>query len=151
MNIGTIKELLDEYFLVEERQLKEIFNQLTLYIYAKESKQNNSDLYMLAKILPDNYLNALIRYYDGDILKTPTKEEFLQSYLLAFCFFLKEIQGWTWEEIKKFFPTTLAYENLISSISIGRKINNIKEDIDKGLLDLLFKYRDTMKNKKEEK
>jgi len=133
----SIKEQLEQYFKAQEKADKEVLNQIILYIYYLESKSTNSDLFVLARLLPSEILYKLISYYDGDIIKMPSKEEFKRAYIVSICFYLKEIKGWSWEEIKNFFPNNVDYEDLISSISIGKKINKIKETLSNDLLELL--------------
>lgn len=131
---NLVKEKLDAYFKVEENS-KNIFNQLALFIYFSESQKSNSDLFLLARLLPDEFLSKIIYYFDGDIIKIPTRQEYKDSYILALCFYLKEIKGWSWEEIKNFLPISEFNKNDdLSSISIGKKINTIKESMDRNLM-----------------
>lgn len=134
---SSIKELLDSYFKTQEKADKEILNQIILYIYYLDSNSLDSDLFILARLLPSDLLYKLISYYDGDILKMPSKEDFKKSFITSVCFYLKEIKNWEWKEIKEFFPSNEEYIELISSISIGKKINKIKETLGNDLMKLL--------------
>lgn len=134
---SSIKELLDSYFKTQEKADKEILNQIILYIYYLDSNSLDSDLFILARLLPSDLLYKLISYYDGDVLKMPSKEDFKKSFITSVCFYLKEIKNWEWKEIKEFFPSNEEYIELISSISIGKKINKIKETLGNDLMKLL--------------
>lgn len=133
-NINLVQETIDDFFSRDEQTLKSIFNQLCLYIYSQESK--DTDLYYLAKIFPEEYLNLLIEYYDGDSIKVPTKKNFIKCYLLACCFFLKEELNWDWNKIKNYLNLS-SFEDDFSTISIGKKISSIKESLNEDLLYLI--------------
>jgi len=125
----TIKDTLDKYFKTREKTAKESLNKVALYIYYLESKNNQSDLFLLAHLLPEEYLMKLINYFSGDTLKLPTRNEFVDCYLLAVCFYLKEVENWDWKMIKDFIPLSEPNKEILSSISLGRKINTIKENM----------------------
>jgi hypothetical protein len=133
----SIKERLEHYFLLEKKKDEEILNQIILFIYYLESSSSQSDLFILGRLLPHDQLYKLIAYYDGDILKMPSKDEFKKSYILAVSFYLKEIKNWNWEDIKKILPDAQQYEEFTSSISLGKKIGQIKEKMNKELYKLL--------------
>jgi hypothetical protein len=133
----SIKDQLEEYFKAQEKADEDVLNQIILYIYYLESKSSNSDLFILARLLPNDVLYKLISYYDGDILKMPSKEEFKKSYVVSICFYLKEVKGWSWEQIKEFFPSNPEYDDLLSSISIGKRINKVKDTLGKDLMNLI--------------
>jgi hypothetical protein len=137
MAISIIQDRLDKYFKIEEYNVKKIFNQLSLYIYYLESRDTKKDLYVLAKILPEEYLSKVISYFDGDIIKMPTKAEYKESYVLALCYYLKEIKQWSWVQIKEFLSLPDLEKDDLSSIKIGKKINKIKEEINKNLLNII--------------
>jgi len=63
-----LKERVEKYFLHKQETDLELLRKLTLIIYSLESGSDN-DLYMLAKLLPNDNLINLIDFYDGDDLK----------------------------------------------------------------------------------
>jgi hypothetical protein len=132
-----LKNVLDSYFIKDEVLNEQMFNELVLYVYSLESK--DSDLYMLSKILPEESLLKLIAYYDGDILKLPSREEYKTCLLTALCFWLKTFKGYTWFEIKEFLDIPENNKDLLSSISIGGKINKLRDNLGKDLLNILEK------------
>ena len=131
---SMIQDTLAKYFKEEEKDVAKIFDQLSFYIYSLKSPK--SDLYMLAKILDEETLSKVIDYFGGDILKIPSKEDYQESLLISICFYLKEIKGWNWIEIKKFMDIPEKYKDKISMISVGGKINKVKRQLNRDLLRL---------------
>jgi hypothetical protein len=132
-----IKQTLEDYFKKDEILTEQIFNQLTLYIFSLNSDQH--DLYLLAKLLDNDSLQKIISYYDGDILRLPTREEYKTNILTALCFWLKTFKGYSWFEIKDYLKIPENNKDLLSSISIGGKINKIKDNLGKDLVEILEK------------
>jgi hypothetical protein len=130
---GLINERIQQFLETEKIGNKELLTQLTLYIFGLESKENNHDLYLLAKKIPLKYLIDLISYYDGDFIKLPTKETFIRTYLIANAYYLKEILDLSWSDIKKILNLPSLETDTCSSISLGRKINNIKDQFSKDI------------------
>lgn len=128
----AIKSVLDSYFLQEKEDTKKIINQIFLYVASLQEERN--DLYVLAKILDDDTLWELISFYSGEVIKMPSKEEALESLLVTTCFYLKEIKGWSWSEVKNFMNLPEKYQEQISNISLGGKINKLKKQLNKDLL-----------------
>jgi hypothetical protein len=139
-NNTLIHKKLDAYFKSQSSSEEKIFNQLALYIYAVQSK--DSDLHIMAKLLELDDIIKLVNYYDGDQLNIPTKEEFWNSYLTAICFYYKVIKGMNWTEIKNFLNLPEKDKDMISAISLGYKINFIRDTITNDLKDILKQVKD---------
>lgn len=135
-----LKQTLDDYFNKDEILTHQIFEELSLYIYSLESK--DTDLYMLAKLLDKDSLQKLIAYYDGDILKIPSHENYKTCILTALCFWLKTFKGYTWTEIKDYLNIPENNKDLLSSISIGGKINKVKDNLGSDLIKMLEKVEE---------
>lgn len=120
-----LQKALDDYFATDDILNEQLFNELSLYIYSLDSR--NNDLYMLAQLLDTNSLQKLIVYYDGDTLRLPSREAYKTSVLTALCFWLKVFKGYNWQEIKQYLDLPDVHKDILSSISIGGKINKIKE------------------------
>jgi len=122
-----LKELilkkLEKYFTVEEKTTKEILNQLSLFIFRDQSPE--SDLYKLAEILSDEQLIKLLDYFDGATLKLPTKKKHNECLLLVLCYFLKEVEHYSWNEIKSLLKLSTKETNSISSVALGKKLNKL--------------------------
>jgi hypothetical protein len=122
----TLLEKLNNYF---EKDSQNIFDQLALYIYQHETKE--TDLYILAKLLPHESLIKVINFFNGDVIKIPTKIQFKECYLTSICFYLREIKKWEWNQIKK--SLNLSEEDF-NTYGIGRRINAIKDSLAKDIL-----------------
>lgn len=125
-----IKKKLENYFKKDNVNTKEAFNQLSLFIFSLEDK--NSDLYMLAKLLPEDLLYKLINYFDGSVLKIPTKSKYQEALLLALVFYFYEIKKLSWDEIKEIMKLDKIFPEY-STISLGKRIVKIKKVINKQL------------------
>ena len=125
---SSISRKIEEYFTIDKKVSSETLETLTWYIYQLEENRHH-DLYLMAKILPENYNSALVNYFNGDYIKIPSKEEYIQLRFLAVCFFLKESQKWSWDKIKMFLDISGRNIDEFSSISLGNKINKIKKNL----------------------
>ena len=127
---NQIVDRIKNYFENDKLNTKTIFNMLSFFIFQLESKE--TDLYILAKLLPDEYLIPLLSYFDGAQLRMPTYNNFKELKILALIFYMKEIQGKNWNDIKKVlnFPENF---NALNSISLGKKTTFIKENLVKSL------------------
>jgi hypothetical protein len=94
---------------------------------------------MLAKLLPEESLIKLISYFDGDVIRLPRKDNYKDCILTALCFYLKDIKGWSWDKIHKYLDLPENSKEVLSSISIGGKINKVKEILGEDLLKSLDK------------
>lgn len=130
-----IKERLKNHFEKDVEQSSSLLHQLSLHIYEIEAKE--TDLHILAKILSEDSLIKIINYFDGDIIKIPTKEEYHNCLFLALCYYLKEIKEWSWVEIKEFIDLPEIHKDMFNSIILSRKINKIKDNIQKYLSSIL--------------
>jgi hypothetical protein len=133
----SIENTIKEYNKLEKQSAENIFNQLFLYICSLESKEYASDLYILAKLLKPEDIKKIVDYFGGDFIRVPRKEEYRASSLIALCFFLKVIKGYDWADIKDFIKLSDNNADILSTISIGRKINNIQNQIGKDILTAL--------------
>lgn len=125
MQSNLIKERVDEFIDKNKQLNSEILQELTLYVYAQNFV--DSDVYFLAKKLDTESLFKIISYADGEPILLPSKVEFRNNYLVAICFYMKEILEMDWNEIKEVLNLPEKDKDLISSISIGKKINKLKE------------------------
>jgi hypothetical protein len=152
MNSNLIKERIEEFAKKDDRVNEDILNEITLYIYATSFPDN--DIFFLAKKFKHDVLFDLISYADGEPIILPDKMEFRNNYLVAICFYMKEVLDMTWTEIKEVLNLPEKDKDLISSISIGKKINKLKEkfsyDIQKLLKQIkITDIRDIVKEKEQ--
>ena len=130
-----LQKKIQDYFDLEAKNSKEILNCLALIVYS----QRDDDTYVMAKLLPDDFLKAVIAYFDGRAPKLPTNEEFENDVLVAIAYFLHEIQGLSWPEIRK--KLSIDGEEIFSPVAMGKRVSKLKEKLTlrKSLLDILEK------------
>lgn len=138
MSNNPIIKTIDDYFNLDKKVSKKTLETLTWYIYQLDENRHH-DLYLITKILPEKYISSLVNYFNGDYIKIPKKDEYIRLRLLAVCFFLKESQGWSWDRIKMFLNIAGKEKDFdeFSSISLGNKINKIKESLTEDLKDII--------------
>ena len=142
-----VNNRVDRYFGGREYEEFEKFWLLSLMIFELEDANDDSDLYMLVELLKDNptsrqYLTSLISYYNGDIIRMPTKEKFRYCTMLGICWFLKDFKGWDWNKIKSYLDIPEWMMNdlekeIYTTISFGRKIGKLKSRLQKSFIDSL--------------
>lgn len=130
-----IKSRLEEYFKAEQANASETFNQLSLFIFNLED--SSSDLYKLARLLPEEQLYKIIEYFDGTVLKIPTKDKYKEALLLALVFYFYEVKHLSWGNIKSILHMETDFKDY-SSISLGKKIIKIRNALNKELKSLLM-------------
>ena len=141
MQNKLIKERIEEFLLKDKEINRQLFNELSLYLYCESMP--DYDIYFLAKVFSDETLFKLVSYADGEPVILPDKLEFRNNYLVAICFYMKEILGMSWNEIKDVLGLPEKDKDLISSISIGKKINKLKEKFGNDIERLLCKIKIT--------
>ena len=113
---------LDRYLETEKQTDHEVLQQLSFMVYAEIS---NSNLYELCKLIPIQYVRAIVNYYDGaPIVDTPTKDELDRCDLATVCYFLHHVKGKSWSEIKRILKlpeddvsfSTVALDRLLSNL-----------------------------------
>lgn len=150
MNLNqNINKKINDYFNIEKEVSKETLEIITWYIYQLEENRQH-DLYLLAKILPEEYIMKLVSYFDGDNIQLPKKDEYVDLKLASVCFFLKKIQKWNWQQIKDFLNIPEKDIEVLSPISVGNKINKIEENLNRDIKDILknTKFSDNQRVKK---
>ena len=125
MESKRVTQILAEGLKVKDKATKDILNSLTLIIFQEETDVH--DLYYLSSLLNHDALINVIDYYDGETIRLPSKKQYRETIILILAFFLKECLNKNWTEIKKILQ--LKSKDSAREISIGRKINNLKEDI----------------------
>jgi hypothetical protein len=130
MNDRTIKELIDVFHEREEHSLWTAFNQLFLFVSAKQYSKN-TDIYYLGKVLSYEQLKTLSEYYEGGSIRFPTSDELDDCYTLTVCFFLEKILGWRWSKIKKYFKESNNTE--LNTVSYGIKTSKLEKEMAKEL------------------
>lgn len=142
-SLSLVDRRLEELFHKSKYNEYKLFTIIGLIIYSYQNKFYSSDLYMLAKLIDEgdsakDYFTKMVNYYNGDIVKMPSKDELRYSQMLAIIWYLKDFKGWDWGQIKSFMALPKYFEDeFFSSISFGKKIASLKDEINKELLLIL--------------
>lgn len=125
------KKRVGGYFKKKQDTSKDLFNELTLFIYALDD--SHSDLHQLAKILPDEQLFKLVSYFDGAVLKIPTKQAYKESLILSLVYYFYEVKKLSWVQIKEILGENsyAGYSSDFSFISLAKKVKKIRKVISK--------------------
>lgn len=115
---------LDSYLAVEQQTDRQILAQLSLMIFAEVS---DSNLYELAKILPEDKVRDVVSYFDGaPIVSVPTKEEYKRCVTATVCYFLHHVKGKSWAEIKR--TLSLPEDDVsFSTVALDRLLSNLDQ------------------------
>jgi hypothetical protein len=79
----------------------------------------------------------MINYFDGEIIRLPSKKEYRDYFMISIVYYLKEVQGYDWGGIYSILDLTEKDKEYFSPISIGRRVKKIKESIDERVINLL--------------
>ena len=104
-----------------------LFRVLSLILH---NNSHNKDIIDLYKVLDLNSFSKVINVMDNKLVKFPSKEEFKDSLLFALCYYYREIENLSWDEIKKILPFDF------SSFSYGIRIRNLNHYIVDQMTDL---------------
>ena len=137
-DLGKEKSLLKD-LLSSGYNTEDILNLVTSVTYASESA--NNDLYVLSKYLKDEDIKNLILNMSGKKIQLPTLDDYYRSTLIAICFYLLEIKGMKWEEVKEKMKkeNSFIFDKYISTIDVGRKISKIKKYVNEKMFEILNK------------
>mgnify|MGYP001470728954 CR=1 FL=1 len=129
-----IQQKIKKHVEKEKRNAKDIFNRLALFIYSLED--STSDLHLLAKFVPDQYLKPLIKHFDGGLIRVPSTQQFEDSLLLAVVYYLYGVKGMSWTAIRE----VMDYDTYFKGhnfISLGKKVQKIKTIINREMANQL--------------
>lgn len=135
----TLKETVAKYFETIETKDTEILKQLQLYIYSIDT--GDSDLYMLAKLLPEELLDKVIEYFDGGTVSLPSIDEMKVLKMVAIVYFLKKIKGLPWKKIKQLL--NIDDDSSLNTAIFSRKIDRIDDQLKNSFKSLLNKMSES--------
>lgn len=129
-----IKKRIEAHIQKEKQSAKDVFNKLALFIYSLED--SSSDLYILAKYIPDKYLKPVIKHFNGGVIKIPSTQQFEDSLLLAVVYYLYGVKKMSWTQIRE----VLDYDTYFKGhnfISLGKKVQKVKNILSKEMTNQL--------------
>lgn len=104
-----------------------ILDTIAFLIYELENKGTN-ELFMLAKLLDEDSLHNLIKYYNGATIKIPSIEEYKKSSFLAFLFYLIDIVGLDFKSALSFLEKE-GFELDMPRNYYGKRISYLRKEL----------------------
>jgi hypothetical protein len=100
---------------------------------------NNKELAQIYQAIGIENFAKLVNIFNGRTITFFKRSEFEDALILALCYFMKEVEGKEWEEIKRILP----FE--ISPISIGNKISILNRSIKSSIIETFEKMKEEAK------
>ena len=138
---SIIEEDLNKIFKKKKQsEISLLISIVSLILYRNEY---NSDIVDLFHTLDDNIdlFIKIIHLFDGRTIKFPRSDDFSEYLLLAICYYYKEIEGKSWDEISELFPEVNFYhkKKLGLSLKINHLDNFIKQKVEQILSEIDLK------------
>ena len=124
-SIEFLLSRLDAWLKAEKESRKDFYDSLSLAVY---SKNENNDLYSLAKQFNTNEIIKLIKSCGGKTIRIPTEDEFLHSFMAVIVFILYRIEKLP----RKFIIERLKVAKHLKQIDmrrVFREVNNMSKDL----------------------
>jgi hypothetical protein len=116
---------------VDDRQ-SDLFRAIALVFYHNEKL---SDIYDAYKLLGVENFVRMIHLFDGRTVRFPTSTELKDAIILSLCFYYKEVEGLSWEEVHDRIPFKF------SSLTVSYKIKSLNAALKAELKDF-FTHKD---------
>ena len=113
----------------------DLFRAITLVFQHNEKL---SEIYDVYKLLGIEDFVRLVHLFDGRTVRFPTSTELKDAIILSLCFYYREIEGLTWEEVHDRIPFKF------SSLTVSYKLKSLNAAIRKELVEI-FKGQDRNK------
>jgi len=110
-----------------DNQQSDLFRAIALVFHHNEKL---SDIYDAYKLLGVESFVKLIHLFDGRTVRFPSSTELKDAIILSLCFYYREIEKLTWEEVHdripfKFSSLTIAYKIKSLNAAIRKEITEI--------------------------
>jgi hypothetical protein len=121
------KQLREAFKPVVNNQQSDLFRAIALVFYHNEKLSDIYDAYKLFGV--ENFVR-LIHLFDGRTVRFPTSMELKEAIILSLCFYYKEVEGLTWEEVHDRIPFKF------SSLQMSYKIKSLNSALRQELVSL---------------
>jgi hypothetical protein len=121
------KQLREAFKPAVDNQQSDLFRAIALVFYHNEKL---SDIYDVYKLLGVENFVRLIHLFDGRTVRFPTSTELKEAITLSLCFYYKEVERLTWEEIHEKIPFKF------SSLTISYKLKSLNAAIRAELVEI---------------
>lgn len=120
--VSILEEDIDSLFSKEEvTDIDFLFTIINMIFFKKEKNTDMIDL--LKNVGVDNYIKSLY-LFEGRTITFPKVDQFLDSIVLAICYYYRTILNKSWDEIQNDFPS---YN--IQKLSMALRIHGLDEFI----------------------
>lgn len=109
---------------------EDLFNRLALFIC--DIEDSTSDLDILAKYIPNQYLKPVIKHFSDSVIKIPKSQVFEDSALLAVVYYLYGVKRLSWSQIREIMDYDTYFKGH-NFISLGKKIQKLKSMLSRNL------------------
>jgi hypothetical protein len=133
------KQLRDAFKPAAGSQQSDLFRAIALVFYHNEKL---SDIYEVYKLLGVEDFVRLIHIFDGRTIRFPTSAELKEAVILSLCFYYREVEGLTWEEVHDKIPFKF------SSLTVSYKLKSLNAAIRAELTEIFKDQRRNMGNRK---
>jgi len=133
------KQLREAFKPTGDTYQSDLYRAIALVFYHNEKL---SDIYDAYKLLGVENFVKLIHLFDGRTVRFPTSTELKDAVILSLCFYYREIEGLTWEEVHARIPFKF------SSLTVSYKIKSLNSAIRKELINI---FKDQFGNKEPKK
>jgi len=133
------KQLRDAFKPAADSRQSDLYRAIALVFYHNEKL---SDIYDAYKLLGVENFVRLIHLFDGRTVRFPTSTELKEAIILSLCFYYREIEGLTWEEVHDRIPFKF------KSLPVAYKIKSLNAAIRKELTEIFkgqFENKETKK------
>jgi hypothetical protein len=114
------KQLREAFKPAIDNQQSDLFRAIALVFYHNEKL---SDIYDAYKLLGVENFVRLIHLFDGRTVRFPTSTELKEAIILSLCFYYREYEKLSWEEIHDRIPFKF------SSLTISYKLKSLNAAI----------------------
>lgn len=130
------EDQMNDLFVTKKiKDTNRVIEALSIILAMNHGNKNDGlvDLYNIKGL--DTFLDV-VSIFERKTITFPSKEEIKESVMLALVFYLREVQGMPWEEIKAMVPFEF------SSISYSFKIRNLNRFVAEKLMEVFQEERE---------
>ena len=121
------KQLREAFKHAVDNQQSALFRAIALVFYHNEKLSDIYDAYKMFGV--ENFVR-LIHLFDGRTVRFPTSTELKEAIILSLCFYYKEMEGLTWEELHDRIPFKF------SSLTVSYKLKSLNAAIRAELVEI---------------
>ena len=114
------KQLREAFKPTATNQQSDLFRAIALVFHHNEKI---SDIYDAYKLLGVENFVRLVHLFDGKTVRFPTSTELKEAIILALCFYYKETEGLSWDEVHDRIPFKF------SSLTVSYKLKSLNAAI----------------------